>query len=104
MKISIIAAVSLNGVIGKDNRLLWRLSKDMKWFKEHTSNRHILMGRKTFESLGRPLPNRINMVVSRNLDFEHERVEVFDDLNAPLTFAKDAGEDELFVIGRRRNL
>ncbi len=99
MLISIIAAVSLNGVIGKDNKLLWRLRKDMLWFKEHTSNHHVLMGRKTFESLKKPLPNRVNMVVSKSFRFEDPKVQIFNNLEEPISFATNNGEGELFVIG-----
>ena len=62
-----IAAASLNRVIGKDGDLPWRLPEDLKWFKEITSGHAILMGRKTWESLGRPLPNRRNLILSRSL-------------------------------------
>ena len=66
MNIKIIAAVAQNNAIGKDNKLLWKLSGDMKMFKELTSNNIVIMGRKTFDSLGKALPNRINMVITRN--------------------------------------
>ena len=67
--ISIIAAVSKNGVIGVDNKLPWNLPEDLKRFKELTTNNVVIMGRKTYESIGKPLPNRINIVVTRNKDF-----------------------------------
>lgn len=65
MKINIIAAVSQNGAIGRDNSLLWHLSGDMKFFRETTTGHPVIMGRKTFESIGRPLPRRTNIVISR---------------------------------------
>lgn len=69
--ISIIVAVGKNREIGKDNRLLWQISKDMAWFKKHTENKIIVMGRKTFESMGsKPLPKRTNIVLSRNANYE----------------------------------
>ena len=61
-----IVAVSKNGVIGNDNKLLWKLPKDMKNFKKLTSNNDVIMGRKTYDSIGRPLPNRVNIVISRS--------------------------------------
>lgn len=71
MKNSIIVAISDNNVIGKDNALLWRLSADMRFFKEKTTGHHIIMGRKTFESLGnRLLPNRTSIVISRNAEYQ----------------------------------
>ncbi|MDR1499096.1 MAG: dihydrofolate reductase, partial [Rickettsiales bacterium] len=64
MKISIVVAKGRNGQIGKDNQLLWRIRDDLQNFKKLTTNHHILMGRNTFESIGKPLPNRINMIIT----------------------------------------
>jgi len=69
LKISIIVAKAKNDVIGKDNQLIWRLSSDLKLFKKITSGHHIIMGRKTYESVGKPLPNRVSVVISRNKNF-----------------------------------
>ncbi|MFN3487829.1 MAG: dihydrofolate reductase, partial [Emticicia sp.] len=66
--ISIIVATAENGVIGKDNQLLWKLSADLKQFRILTTGHSVIMGRKTFESIGRPLPNRTNIVISRQKD------------------------------------
>ncbi|PSL06495.1 dihydrofolate reductase [Cecembia rubra] len=66
MKISIIVAKAKNDVIGKDNQLVWKLSSDLKLFKKLTTGHHIIMGRKTYESVGRPLPNRTSVVITRN--------------------------------------
>lgn len=66
MKISIIVAKADNDVIGKDNELIWKLSSDLKLFKKLTTGHHIIMGRKTYESMGRPLPNRTSVVITRN--------------------------------------
>ena len=67
MEKAIIAAVADNGAIGKDNALLWHISEDLKYFKKVTSGHPVIMGRKTFASIGRPLPKRLNIIVSRNL-------------------------------------
>ena len=75
MRVSLIVAVAENGVIGKDNDLIWNLPKDMQYFKETTLGHHVIMGRKNFESIPekyRPLPNRTNIVVSRQSDYHAE--------------------------------
>lgn len=69
MKISIIVARAKNGVIGRNNELVWRLSSDLKLFKRITTGHHIIMGRKTYESMGKPLPNRTSIVITRNKDY-----------------------------------
>lgn len=96
MKISLILAKSKNNVIGLNNTLPWKLKDDLKNFKELTIGHHVLMGRKTYESLGKQLPNRINMVLSKN---EIKVVKSFDSLEKALIFAKENDETELFVIG-----
>lgn len=95
--ISIIVAVAQNGVIGGDNKLLWHISEDLKRFKAITSGHAVIMGRKTFESLGRPLPNRRNIVISRNEAYRPEGVEVVGSLDAAAELCADDGE--AFVIG-----
>ncbi len=98
MNISIIVAVSENGVIGKDNQLLWHLSSDLKRFKALTTGHTIVMGRNTFLSIGKALPNRRNVVLSRLMKSgEVENVEVFDSLDA-FVHALPVDE-EVFVIG-----
>lgn len=67
--VTIIAAIANNNVLGKDNQLIWHIPADLKRFKKETSGHHIIMGRKTFESLGRALPNRVNVIISRNLNY-----------------------------------
>lgn len=100
MKISIIAAISENAAIGKENKLLWKLSADMKLFKTHTTGHHVIMGRKTFDSMGsRPLPNRTNIVISRNLDYVVEGCETAISLAEALSLAEQNGEGETFIIG-----
>ena len=99
MKISLIVAVSENQVIGVDNDLPWRLPDDMKFFVKTTKGHHILTGRKNLESFGRLLPKRVNIILTRDKDYKFEGAEIFHDLNEAIQFAKDAGEEELMVIG-----
>lgn len=96
-QIIIIAAVARNRAIGLDNKLLWRLPEDLKRFKALTMGCPILMGRKTFESLGRPLPGRRNLVISRNEACRFDGAEVFASLEAALVAC--ATESKIFVIG-----
>jgi dihydrofolate reductase len=89
MIVSLIAALARNRVIGRENQLPWRLPEDLKRFKALTMGHPVLMGRKTSESIGKPLPGRLNLVVSRaGLSFDDA-----------LSKARDSGTDELFVIG-----
>ncbi len=97
MKLAVIAAVARNGAIGKDNALLWRLPEDLKFFKRTTLGHPVIMGRKTFESIGRPLPGRRNIVITRNTQWRHEGVDVACSLDAALALL--SGADEPFVIG-----
>lgn len=96
--ISIIAAIGKNNELGKENKLLWSLPADMKHFKETTSEHTVIMGQKTFESIGRPLPNRKNIVVTRNKDFSADGVEISYSLEDILNKFIDT-EEEVFVIG-----
>ena len=96
-EIIIIAALARNGVIGIDNGLPWRLKADLQHFRALTMGNPILMGRKTWESLGRPLPGRRNFVVTRDAQFQAEGAEVFHDTEEAIASATDA--DRLFVIG-----
>lgn len=95
--LSIIAAVSANNALGKDNKLLWHLPADLKRLKELTMGHHLIMGRKTFESLGRPLPGRPHIVISRNSDFKHEGVTVTDSLEKAFELAKE--DKQPFIFG-----
>ncbi len=100
MTISIIVAVSENGAIGKNNELLWRLSEDLKFFKRRTSGHAIIMGRKTFDSIGKPLPNRLNIVISRSTDLKIDGCEIANSLEKAIEIAKNKSEkDEIFIIG-----
>ena len=102
MKVSLIVAVSENGVIGKDNDLVWHLPKDMKFFKDTTLGHHVIMGRKNFESIPhkfRPLPNRTNIVITRQSDYKAEDSIVVNSVEEALKVAKSNGENEAFIIG-----
>lgn len=94
--ISLIAALDRNRVIGVRNALPWRLPDDLKRFKALTLDHRVVMGRKTFESIGRPLPSRANLVVTRQMGYAPEGVQVVHDLDAALTARAD---EEVFVIG-----
>lgn len=95
--ISAIYAVSENGVIGKDNALPWHLPNDLKHFKSKTKGKSIIMGRKSFESLGKALPNRRNIVVSRNPAFKAEEIEVAHSLEEAIAMCQ--GEEEVCITG-----
>ncbi|MBI2381727.1 MAG: type 3 dihydrofolate reductase [Gammaproteobacteria bacterium] len=95
--ISLIAAMAENRVIGKDNQMPWHLPADLAHFKAVTYGKPVIMGRKTLESIGRPLPGRHNIVVSRSADFRPEGVTVVADLEAAIAAAGDA--PEIMVIG-----
>lgn len=101
--IAIVVAVAKNGVIGRDNALPWRLSTDLKRFKVITMGKPVVMGRKTFQSIGKPLPGRTNIVVSRDARFAPEGVVVEHSLEAALararTEAAATGADKICVIG-----
>ena len=94
--LSLIVAVAQNGVIGDRNALLWHISEDLKHFKALTSGHPVVMGRKTYESLGRPLPNRTNVVISRQ-ELEIPGCRVVHSLDEAL--ALFPGDEEVFIIG-----
>jgi len=96
-RVSVIAALARNRVIGIENRLPWRLPEDLAHFKALTLNHPILMGRKTFESLGRPLPGRTNIVITRNPGYRRDGCLVADSIPAALALCRDAAE--VFFIG-----
>lgn len=98
MRLSIIVAIGKRGQIGKENRLLWHIPEDLKNFKNLTLNHHIIMGRKTFESIGKPLPNRISVVVSRS-NFKQDGVIVCKNIEEAIEFCKNSGDEEAFIIG-----
>lgn len=97
--ISMIAAVAENGVIGSQQAIPWRIPSDMAFFKATTMGKPIVMGRKQFETVGRPLPGRRNIVVTRQTGFQPEGVVVCHDIDAALATAAANGADEVMVIG-----
>ena len=97
--VSIIVAVSRNGVIGRDGTLPWRLPRDLSYFKSVTLGKPIIMGRKTFQSIGAPLPDRNNFVISRNTDFQAEGVKTFLSLMPAIEQSQDIGATEVIIIG-----
>lgn len=97
-KINIIAAVGLNRELGKDNKLLWHIPEDLKHFKEITIGHAVIMGQKTYESIGKPLPNRLNVVLSKAKDLEISGCAVCNSIDEAIKIAADYS-DEIFVIG-----
>ena len=96
--ITIIAAIGKNNELGKDNQLLWHLPADLKHFKNLTSGHPIIMGRKTYESIGKPLPNRTNIVVSRKDDWFEEGILIVPSLKDAIKHAKKINEN-IFILG-----
>lgn len=102
MKVSIIAAVAANGVIGKDNDLVWDLPVDMQFFKETTKGHVVIMGRRNWDSIPskwRPLPGRPNVVLTRQQDFSADGCHVVNSIPQALELARQLGEQEAFIIG-----
>ncbi|OHX67051.1 dihydrofolate reductase [Flammeovirga pacifica] len=100
MKISIIVAKAANNVIGKDNQLIWHIPADLKYFKKVTSGHCVIMGRKTHESIGKCLPNRLNIVISRNKDYQtFDGGVLSSSLQDAIELARSKGENEVFIIG-----
>ena len=97
--LSLLVAVGENNVIGKNNQLPWHLPNDLKYFKNQTWGMPILMGRKTFESIGKPLPGRKSIVITRNHDWKNEGVTVVHSVTEAIEKAKAMGIKEIFVIG-----
>ena len=97
MKISLIVAMASNRAIGLNGQMPWHLSADLKRFKQITLGSPILMGRKTYEAIGRPLPGRENLIISRNADYQQTGCRVFSEIDSALAYAKSSAE--LFVIG-----
>ncbi len=103
MKLSLIVAAAENGTIGKDNKMPWHLPEDLKYFKRVTMGKPVVMGRKTFESIGKPLPGRSNIVVTRNPAYQAAGVDVLHDMNSVEAHCEDLAvfEDfsEVMIIG-----
>jgi dihydrofolate reductase len=99
MIISILVAASQNNVIGINNKLPWHLPADMKYFKNLTIGHHVIMGRKTFDALGKPLKERTNVIITRQEDLKIDGAVIVNDLKAVFDFCRSNGETECFVIG-----
>lgn len=97
--LSLLVAADENNVIGKNNQLPWHLPNDLKYFKNQTWGMPILMGRKTFESIGKPLQGRKSIVITRNDDWQHEDVKVVHSIDEAIGAARDFAVKEIFVIG-----
>lgn len=95
---TIVVAMGEKNEIGSDNQLLWHLPKDLKHFKDLTSGHPIIMGRKTFESIGKPLPNRTNIVISRKKNWFQEGILIVGSIKEAVKFAKKIDEN-IFIIG-----
>lgn len=103
MRIALIWAMAQNRVIGRDNQLPWYLPEDLKYFKRITTGKPVIMGRKTHESIGRPLPNRTNIVVTRDRDYAAPGVKVVHSIEAAIDLARAdteiSGVEEVIVMG-----
>jgi dihydrofolate reductase len=97
--VALIAAVAENGVIGRDGALPWSLPADLRRFRELTTGHHVVMGRRTHASIGRALPDRVNLVLTRHPELVAAGCRAVGDLDGALRIARDAGEREVFVIG-----
>ncbi|WP_067223032.1 type 3 dihydrofolate reductase [Marinomonas gallaica] len=101
--LSLIVAMSTNRVIGINNSLPWHLPNDLKYFKQVTMGKPIVMGRNTYESIGKPLPGRRNIVISRNPDYQPDGVDVVSSLDAAIKLGEDIclidGHEEVMIIG-----
>ena len=96
-ELTIIAAVSINNVIGNDNKLIWKLSNDLKRFKNLTTNHSVIMGRKTFESLPNPLPDRNNIVITRDTNYSKPNIQVCSSIEDAINLTKT--DTQPFIIG-----
>jgi len=99
MTISLVVAAAKNNAIGKDNQLLWSLPNDMKFFKSTTWAMPVVMGRKTYASMGKPLQGRLNIVITRQMDWQAEGIVVVHSLTEAILVAEAAHYKEVFVIG-----
>lgn len=102
MKVAMIVAMGENREIGRNNNLMWHLAEDMRFFKETTLGHYIVMGRKNFDSIPRkykPLPERVNIIISRNPDFMYEECYTVSNLEEAMQLGRENGEELLFIIG-----
>jgi dihydrofolate reductase len=99
MTVSIIVAVTEQWVIGKDNTLPWHIPEDLKWFKKHTRGHPVIMGRKTYESIGFLLPDRENVILTRNTHYRVSGAKIFHSLDDAIHSYRTLEESEIFIIG-----
>lgn len=97
--ISLIAAIGKNNELGKNNQLLWNMPADMKHFRDTTRGHTVIMGRKTFESIGKPLPNRKNIIITRDKTYLRHGVDVVHSLDEAIKLTKVSTTEEIFIIG-----
>ncbi len=97
--ISLIVATSLNNAIGKQNAMLWHLPEDFKFFKNTTWGMPVIMGRKTFESIGKPLPGRTNIIITSNKNWQAENIIVVNNIEKAIAVAKATNAKEIFIAG-----
>ncbi|GEM65022.1 dihydrofolate reductase [Sphingobacterium faecium NBRC 15299] len=97
LKITLIVAATENNVIGKGNKMPWHLPNDLKYFKKNTLEHSVVMGRKTFESLGKPLPDRRNIILTRDMIAKSDEVDIANSFQEVLNYCRD--EREIFIIG-----
>ena len=96
--ISLIAAIGKNNELGKNNALVWSMPTDLKYFRQTTSGHPVIMGRKTFESIGRPMPNRRNIIITRDVNYKKDGIEIAHSLEEALNLVPHKDE-EIFIIG-----
>jgi dihydrofolate reductase len=99
MSISLIVAADENNAIGYQNKLLCKLKGDLKYFKEKTTNHVIIQGRKTYESIGKPLPNRTNIILTSDVNYEADDCYIYNDFDSLINDYNQHSEDEVFIIG-----
>ncbi len=99
MKISIIAAIGPNRELGRNNKLLWHIGEDLKRFKKLTQGHAVIMGRKTYESIGKPLPNRTNIIITHDDKFSAHNCIVVHSIKEAIKIGKDLSPEEIFFIG-----
>lgn len=99
MMLSLIVAMDESGGIGREGKIPWHLSGDLKRFKALTMGHHLIMGRKTFESIGQPLPGRTNVIITRDIDYQQEGCLVVHSLHEAMALAEQRGERDAFIIG-----
>ncbi|MGE5355510.1 MAG: dihydrofolate reductase [Deltaproteobacteria bacterium] len=99
MIISCIVAIGKNNVIGLNNKMPWHIPEDLKHFKKTTTGHCVILGRKNFDSIGRPLPQRTNIIITRNKSFFHSGCKTAESIEKALSIALESGENEAFIIG-----